>query len=121
MDKLREIKQHGTEIKKSILKNCENHKEVYVYGAGVNGITVLQSLKEASINNISGFVVTDVKSKTVIDFSVTQIDEIVDIKKDIFIIVAVSDNIQHEIVDTLEKYQFKNYIVLKQEEIMGIA
>ena len=90
---------------KNLLKS-----NAFIYGCGIVGkrlYDVICSIKMQ--NRISGFIVSDLKSDDDVVYRNKTIQQLTDIKdKNIFIIVAVSDAYQNEILFYLRKHGFKN-------------
>ncbi len=96
------------------LVNINKYKSVLVYGAGAVAIEVLQLLEENRIF-AKGVVVTQktINEDTIMGYKVEQIDEWVGEKENVLVIVAVSKKKQPEIVENLQRIQFKNILCIE--------
>ncbi|MCI9401921.1 MAG: hypothetical protein HFJ07_19655 [Lachnospiraceae bacterium] len=95
----------------------ETSVDIMIYGAGMYAKEVYPVLKKMGLKQkIKAFVVTDMdKSPTEIDgISVCSIDELnVCNTKNITMLIAVSDRYYLEIVKTIQKYKFRELLLLK--------
>lgn len=95
----------------------ETSVDIMIYGAGMYAKEVYPVLKKMGLRQkIKAFVVTNTnKAPTEIDgISVCSIDELnVCNTKNITMLIAVSDSYYLEIVKTIQKYKFRELLLLK--------
>ncbi len=99
------------ELREEWSQLIKNEKEIYIYGAGKYGKAIMKLLKDSGKEqNVSGFLVSDLHNNpTMIDektvYAISNIEN-----KNAFILIAVSDQFQEEILSMLEKLQFYNVV-----------
>lgn len=96
--------------KKSIIELFRNSKKVFLYGAGMYGKELLDTIRTYGLEP-DGFVVTDSKKEDrLMGIPVYNLAEISP-AKGTGIIVAVDYHLQEELVEILNKYGYSNYII----------
>ncbi len=98
-------------IDERTVKIIKEYKNVIIYGAGIVGRDVLHILDRNEIG-IYGFAVTDKigNPKYIMGLPVYSIDELVELREDAVVLVAVLPKHQDDILKKLEEFEFKNII-----------
>lgn len=99
------------ELKEEWSHLIKDEEEIYIFGAGKYGKGIWKLLKDSGKEqNVSGFLVSDQHNnpKMIDEKMVYAIDSIRN--KNAFILIAVSDQYQEEILSMLEKLQFHNVV-----------
>ena len=98
-------------IEKPVCK-IKDAKQVVIYGAGITAKRLLDS-GYVSIDSIIGFATTDIPNDTEFEgYFVKQINEYIDLKGTVLLIIAAGDKINKDMDKTADKLGFKNRIIV---------
>jgi len=100
-------------IEENIVNDLRRYKYVIIYGAGLLAEDVYKVLTEKDIV-ITSFAVTDCKSnsKSINNVPVKNIKEMIPLKDDIVVIVAVGKKYSKEVCEYLKELHFPNVVLL---------
>lgn len=100
-------------IEENIVNDLRRYKDVIIYGAGLLAEDVYKVLTEKDIV-ITSFAVTDCKSnsKSINNVPVKNIKEMIPLKDDIVVIVAVGKKYSKEVSEYLKELHFPNVVLL---------
>ena len=100
-------------IEENIVNDLRRYKDVIIYGAGLLAEDVYKVLTEKDIV-ITSFAVTDRKSnsKSINNVPVKNIKEMIPLKDDIVVIVAVGKKYSKEVSEYLKELHFPNVVLL---------
>ena len=102
--------------KEKLYDFCRAHGSLYIYGTGLYGKRYAQILTRAGVV-FDGFLVSEKKGEQFVEeHNVYGVRELADTsetnRKNVGVIIAVSEYFQEEIVEMLEKYGFDEYLIV---------
>lgn len=118
---LRGLLFYTSEYEEKLLQKIRKEKKIVLYGAGWLGKIFLSYLKKNYlIDNLSAFVVSDVRGneEKIEEIPVLTLQELED--KKIYILVVVGENYQAEVEKELKKNNYENYEIVKDEFLLRI-
>lgn len=102
-------------FRQEIHEKLNQYEKAVIYGAGLIGKRIYDEMIEEDRNKIKGFVVTSIKGnlKNYHNIPVREVDDYLEEKENIAVIIGVAQNHRNAVIDVLSKKQFRNVITLE--------
>ena len=104
------------DVPRYIHQQLAPYREFCIYGAGTRAKKIYQYLSDEDKANFHGFLVTRKDRNQLLGQPIQALDD-VKASPDMGIIVGVTERYQQEIVDTLDKNDFKTAIILPEKDV----
>lgn len=101
------------DLQRKLIDVIQSEIPIIIYGAGTIGNKVLNYVENICNRKIMGIAVTEIENENDSNIRIRKIDDYLENRDSVNVIVAVSDKYQKEITDYLSNLKFKNVLSVR--------